>query len=508
MTKKWFWLGMAGVFLLSLALRFWGIERFNTLVFDEVYYAKFGHDYLTRNPFFDGHPPVGKYMVAIGMFLSRYLPLGGDEVNGLTGGLYSPISYRWVTALFGSFLPLIIAGIAYQISQRRSFAFLAALFTAVDGLFLVETRYALINIYVVIFGLLGQLCFLIALKKPISKRRLWLLLAGINCGLSIAVKWNGLFFLAGIYAIWIITLAADAATDAATDFVTDAATDFVADETDKLSVRKIDNLSASSATPSGATSGATSVTHPVPPFVFYLGIIPVFIYCIAWIPHLILSPNYGFIEVHQKIWQFHKQLGGNDSNIHPYCSPWYSWILMLRPMAYYYQTAASINEPLPVMGPPLPTGTGKVFYDVHAMGNPFLWWFSLAAIVFLFGMLGWLVINKLAQHKRLSALFPLSTDIWIILYVLLNYAINLLPWVRVTRCLFIYHYMTAIVFGFMALAWLVDQCLRSYYIQLRGLGVTVIFIVLIAFVFWMPLYLGLPLSPEEYKLRMWFTSWI
>jgi len=483
MTKKWFCLSMTGVFLLSLALRFWGLGRFNTLVFDEVYYAKFGHDYLTRIPFFDGHPPVGKYMVAIGMLIGRYFSFGGNEVNGLTGGLYSPISYRWVTALFGSFFPLIIAGIAYQISQRRSFAFLAALFTAVDGLFLVETRYALINIYIVIFGLLGQLCFLIAVKKPILQRRIWLLLAGINCGLSIAVKWNGLFFLAGIYGIWLIAWATDAATD----------------ETDKLYVRKTDNLSAS------------SVTHPVPSlpqFVFYLGIIPVFIYCIAWIPHLILSPNYGFIEVHEKIWQFHKQLGGNDSNIHPYCSPWYSWILMLRPMAYYYQTAASINEPLPVMGPPLPSGTGKVFYDVHAMGNPFLWWFSLAAIVFLFGMLGWQIINKLSQPKRLSALFPLSNDIWIILFLLLNYVINLLPWVRVTRCLFIYHYMTGIVFGFMALAWLVDQCLRSYYIPLRGLGVTVIFIVLIAFVFWLPLYLGLPLSPEDYKLRMWFTSWI
>ncbi|MEB3179846.1 MAG: phospholipid carrier-dependent glycosyltransferase [Nostocaceae cyanobacterium] len=499
MTKKWFWLSMAGVFLLSLALRFWGLGRFNTLVFDEVYYAKFGHDYLTHNPFFDGHPPVGKYMVAIGMLIGRYFSFGGNEVNGLTGGLYSPISYRWVTALFGSFLPLIIAGIAYQISQRRSFAFLAALFTAVDGLFLVETRYALINIYIVIFGLLGQLCFLIAVKKTINKRRIWLLLAGINFGLSIAVKWNGLFFLAGIYGIWLIA------------WIGKLATDLVTDETDKLSVRNTDNLSPLSATSSAKNQKyifqkLTDVN--IFSIIFYLGIIPVVVYCIAWIPHLMLSPNFGFIEVHQKIWQFHQQLGGNDSHIHPYCSPWYSWILMLRPMAYYYQTAQSVNEPLPVMGPPLPSGTGKVFYDVHAMGNPFLWWFSLAAIVFLFGMLGWLVINKLVQQKRLNALFPLSTNISIILYLLLNYAINLLPWVRVTRCLFIYHYMTAIVFGFMALAWLVDQCLRSYYIPLRSLGVTVIFIVLIAFVFWIPLYLGLPLSPEEYKLRMWFTSWI
>ncbi|MGB3636488.1 MAG: phospholipid carrier-dependent glycosyltransferase, partial [Rivularia sp. (in: cyanobacteria)] len=52
MTQKqsfsWFKIGMIAVFLLSLALRFWGLGRFNTLVFDEVYYAKFAQNYLTQ----------------------------------------------------------------------------------------------------------------------------------------------------------------------------------------------------------------------------------------------------------------------------------------------------------------------------------------------------------------------------------------------------------------------------------------------------------------------------
>jgi dolichyl-phosphate-mannose--protein O-mannosyl transferase len=26
--------------------------------------------------------------------------------------------------------------------------------------------------------------------------------------------------------------------------------------------------------------------------------------------------------------------------------------------------------------------------------------------------------------------------------------------------------------------------------------------------YWMPLYLGLPLSPDQWKLRMWLPSWI
>jgi len=62
-----FSLAMLGVFLLSLTLRFWQLERFNTLVFDEVYYAKFAKDYLTKTPFFNAHPPLSQYIIAIGL---------------------------------------------------------------------------------------------------------------------------------------------------------------------------------------------------------------------------------------------------------------------------------------------------------------------------------------------------------------------------------------------------------------------------------------------------------
>ena len=62
-----FALGMLSVFLLSLTLRFWQLERFNTLIFDEVYYAKFANNYLTKTPFFNAHPPLSQYIIAIGI---------------------------------------------------------------------------------------------------------------------------------------------------------------------------------------------------------------------------------------------------------------------------------------------------------------------------------------------------------------------------------------------------------------------------------------------------------
>ncbi|NET14099.1 MAG: dolichyl-phosphate-mannose--protein O-mannosyl transferase, partial [Okeania sp. SIO1H6] len=85
---------------------------------------------------------------------------------------------------------------------------------------------------------------------------------------------------------------------------------------------------------------------------------------------------------------------------------------------------------------------------------------------------------------------------------------NFLPWSKVTRCTFIYHYMGAAVFAILALAWWLDKWLNNRQVHLRAIGVTVIFIILFAFVFWMPVYLGLPISPQNWQMRMWFRSWI
>jgi dolichyl-phosphate-mannose--protein O-mannosyl transferase len=178
-------------------------------------------------------------------------------------------------------------------------------------------------------------------------------------------------------------------------------------------------------------------------------------------------------------------------------------------MAYYYQTAHSFTDPIPVLGPALPELDSKVIYDVHAMGNPFLWWFGLAAIIFIIILLLVRIILFIVQHQQFAFPRNLDLDIWVGLYLVINYLANLLPWVGVTRCTFIYHYMGALVFLFMAIAWFVDQCLRSSYLILRSIGITISCLIVGAFIFWMPIYLGLPLSVGGYRpWRMWFSSWI
>lgn len=519
MTKKWFWIGIAGIFIFSLVLRFWQLERFNTLVFDEVYYAKFAHKYLNNIRFFDGHPPLGKYIITIGMWLGDYLPFGKDTINGFTGAMRSPWSYRWINALFGAFIPPIVIRIAYELSRRRGFALLAGLFTACDGIFLVESRYALINQYLVIFGLLGQLCLLLALNSYHHKRTIWLVLSGIAFGASAATKWNGLFFLLAVYLLWAIVwlfqflsrfnfknlgfqLGSYLQRFLELGFIKWLwYLLFVPHRLDKArDVRYF----------------RTGYTHPlqnltefgIGHMVIFLGVVPAIVYSVLWIPHLLLDTRFGFIEVHQRIWQFHHRLGGNNEDVHPYCAAWYKWPLMMRPIAYFYQRAQTVEDPLPVMGPHLNEANGKIIYDVHAMGNPLLWWLGLVALLFLVIVLIAQILIPWFEEKHFPYTANFNVDIWIALYLVVNYVANLLPWVTVTRCVFIYHYMSAVIFVFMALAWLVECCISSFYKETRALGVTLTFLVIAAFIFWLPLYLGLPLSPEDYKLKMLFDSWI
>ncbi len=511
------------LWLISLALRFWGLSRFNMLVFDEVYYAKFANNYLTNTPFFDGHPPLSKYLIAAGIWLGNRLPIGQDTVNTLTGSSLSTFSYRWLNALLGSLIPLIVAGIAYQISNRRSFAVLAGYFTALDGLLLVESRYALNNVHLLLFGLLGQWCLLLALHPRTRARFSWLTLSGISFGCTIAIKWNGLWFLLGAYMIWSIAWIVRLLTKLP------LTSGHIVDRPEPQSL-----------------DSDTSLLHRftrinVPMMVVFLGVLPIVIYSLWWIPHLTLSPDYNFVEVHQQILGYHQRIGGMtpyaDPNctpwhqaffpgnlkaplcipkIHPYCSPWLTWIFMLRPVVYLYETAQSITDPVPANPAPL-LSEASVVYDVHAIGNPVLWWASSVAIVLVTIHLAQRLWQKVSGFRfqvpdgdtpstihRTQDSWTSAT--WTIVYILVNYAANLLPWVEVDRCTFLYHYMGAGIFATLALAWCCDRWLHRDQ-DSRTNALILIILIVLAFIFWLPLYLGLPLSPEASQLRRLLPTW-
>ncbi|MEQ8994957.1 MAG: phospholipid carrier-dependent glycosyltransferase [Coleofasciculus sp. B1-GNL1-01] len=507
LSKYWFRLGLIAIFLASVLLRFWGLGRFNTLVFDEVYYAKFANNYLTGTEFFNAHPPLSQYIIAIGMWLGSHLPWDQPSMNGLAGSLRSTWSYRWLNALTGSFIPLVVAGIAYQLNRRRSYALIAALLAGADGLFLVESRYALNNVYLVILGLLGNLCLLIALNQSQSKRWIILALSGAFFGASACIKWNGLWFLFGVYLLWGMAGLLQWRGDSS-KFKPWVDAGLIA------SGSKRDNSSETRPyKPCTPAKRRVNTQHSILKtslvnltqlngiqFLVNFAIIPALTYSLLWIPHLIMNPQPGFWEAHYRILTFHEKIGSGP-DVHPYCSKWYTWLIMLRPVAYFYQTAQNTREQVPTY-PPLPKGYGQVIYDVHAMGNPILWWLSTSAILLL------LLLLLQRIWSGMCGYFPPTTVNYISLYLGLNWLAQLLPWIGVSRCTFLYHYMGASVFSGLGLAWLIDRWLHREQESWQIAAITVISLILLAFVFWLPIYLGLPLSPEGHQLRMWFRSWI
>jgi Dolichyl-phosphate-mannose--protein O-mannosyl transferase len=141
--------------------------------------------------------------------------------------------------------------------------------------------------------------------------------------------------------------------------------------------------------------------------------------------------------------------------------------------------------------PPLPEGATQVIFDVHAMGNPALWWLSTLALMLVVAILVhriWVWVRtrseaSVALIEQQQLLFPPTVEMWLTLYLIVNWAANLLPWVKVTRCIFLYHYMGCSVFASLALAWWVDRWLHSPLTRLRGMGVTIIFLVVGVFYF-------------------------
>jgi dolichyl-phosphate-mannose--protein O-mannosyl transferase len=477
-SLPWLGLGLAAVFLGSIALRFWGLGRFNTLVFDEIYFAKFASNFLKGIPLFEGHPPLSTYILAFGIWIGERLSFGNEAIqNGLSGLQVSPVSYRWLNALTGSLIPIVVAGIAYQLMHRRGYALIAGLFTAVDGLLLVESRYALINVYLLLFGLLGHWFFLIALNQP-QQRQAWLWLAGFCLGAAAAIKWNGLGFLLGIYLLWLLAWLIRGASHVKFFATTDS----------RYSIDR---------------SPLIALTHVNPVHLLvYLAVVPALAYWVSWLPFTQLDSSTSFWQWQAKIIDYHHRVGGMDA--HRYCSPWYSWLVMWRPIAYFYQTAHASGEPAPIVGPALQSGAGQIVYDVHAMGNPILWWSASAAMLALLSLLAERLWHWLTVRVPRSS----TVESWAALYLVVNWLANWLPWAKVTRCVFLYHYMASLIFSVLGIALLVTNWLSGSDRSRRSTGITLIFAILLAFVFWLPIYLGLPIAPRQLLLRQWFPSWV
>lgn len=182
--KRPHFLALLSILLFSALTRFINLGRPAELVFDEVYYVDGAKDYLAHGVELDKgaaefivHPPVGKWAIALG------IKVFGDN----------PFGWRFTAALIGTVSILLVYLIAKQLFKSEFISVIAAALMALDGLHLVMSRTALLDIFLSFFILLA---FYLLIKE-----KLWW--AGVVFGLALGTKWSAIYVLAavGIYLL-------------------------------------------------------------------------------------------------------------------------------------------------------------------------------------------------------------------------------------------------------------------------------------------------------------------
>ena len=436
--------------LIGSILRFYNLGQIPWPVFDEVFYPVFAFNYLEDKNFFSVHPPLGSYLLSLGIYLYHLLPWTEAISFGITDiEDINPLAFRWVSALSGVMLIYVGYKLALEIFNQRGFALLVALFLTLDGSLLVDSRFGFINIFFSLFGLMAMLFFIKGIK---GNSLSYFALAGFLLGAAVSVKWNGLgFWLSGL----LLTLQF---------FILHK---YITHHRDMKEVITIFHLKA-------------------------LGLVflfPFAVYLAFWLPDL-LHNNSNLIDQHSQMISYHFE--NTDQKSHPYSSPWYTWPMMIRPIAYFFESGAQSESIIIDV---------EVFKAIHLFPNPALNFFSLIAVVIL--SLKWIgyLSESLGNRKIRDELYLSS-------FILFGFYANFLPWALASRSTFIYHYQPAAIFSFFALAYFIYRLMQRNTFETLLLYSFTLVLILLSSIYWLPIQLGLEISDESFYSKMWLDSWI
>ena len=228
------WSASIGVMLLAFAMRLVRLDQPRELAFDETYYAKDAwslvhHGYVTKyvdgadkliergdlsglwqtDPSMIVHPEVGKWLIG-----------SGELVFGM-----DTVGWRVPSLVVGSLMVLVMVRLVRRLTGSTLLGCLAGLLLALDGLHLVLSRMALLDIFVAFFTLCAVHCLVIdrdhhrdrmarLVDGPVGRRgwgpvrgllwRPWLAAAGVCFGLAVGTKWTALYPLAAFgVLVWL-----------------------------------------------------------------------------------------------------------------------------------------------------------------------------------------------------------------------------------------------------------------------------------------------------------------
>jgi len=453
---------IALVALGAAAVRLVGLSTPSGFVFDEIFYARIACRFVIdtarcgiEDLVSGAHPPLGNWLIGIGIRLFGYNEFGWRVTSALAGIVTVAFLYLLVRRLLAGHVtaPAATAG-----------ATAAAALLATDFLHLVQSRVAMLDSFVTLFVVAAVLFAVLDgrrrqgsrgedLDAPGWLRRLalgrpWRLAAGLALGSAIAVKWSG-----GYVAIGLVVLL--------------VAWEVAATE------RPAEGKGSS-----WWSAFGTAFRREAVPSLVLLGAVPVVVYLASYTGRvhgdLLALPwregsAWRVILEHQlAMLRFHTGLAGD----HPYESAPWAWLLLKRPVAYSFADGASYRE-------------------VVAIGNPLTWWPGALA-------LGYVGVRWVRSGASLA-----RPEVVVLAAALSTY----LPWLILSGSrsqVFIWYLLPTIPFLYAALglvaanAW---QSLAGRISLALAAGA-----VALSFAFFWPILTASPLAPDAWRTRIWFAD--
>jgi dolichyl-phosphate-mannose--protein O-mannosyl transferase len=420
------------LFLVAVALYAPRLEVPSQYMFDEVYHAFTAGQYVAGNPdayvwnrptprphvaYMWNHPPAGVLLISGGILLWGDVPFG----------------WRFASVIFGAAGIVLTYRVALAFTRDRLAAVLAASLLLLDGLYFVQSRIAMLDIFGTVFSLAALLSLHSYLKSPGDRCAAPIVRTGAFLGLALATKWNAAYLslLVGLVMLWrAVRLARRAWRDRE-------------DPAARAGLR------------------VHLVWLPVG-----LVLVPALVYVVTYLAFFAAGHGVGeFVELQKQIFYYHTRL----RETHPYQSSWWQWPLELRPVWYWMAS------------------DGEKVANLYAGGNPLLEWLFLPAVA-------WLAVRFARERRR--GLAPL----------LIGFFGQWLPWALVPRIAFAYHFLPAVPWGALAvgagLAWLWRRGPRW-----RMVAAAYVLLVVGAFLFFYPIWSGVPLERPAFEHRLWLASW-
>jgi dolichyl-phosphate-mannose--protein O-mannosyl transferase len=309
-TRRARWLALLLVVLVAALFRLPGLGYPREEYFDEVYHAKTALQYLNGEaPTEWVHPPTAKLLIAVGVAAFGYRPW----------------AWRLAPAIAGTLLAAVFLLLARRALRSERAALVATGLLLCDGVFLVQSRIAMTNVFAVLFQLLSALWLL----RAANRRRLQgleMTALGLALGLALSTRWTSLWAW-GFLGLVFLAL--------------------------RWHWR-------------GAEAGARDPEPPGPLWregtllVLAFALLPAALYLLSYVPWMRQGHDVvDVVRTQRDIWRYHAHLNAT----HTYFSPWWTWPLLYRPTWYFWWS-----------GP-------EVVRGIVAIGNPALWWPAVPAAI-------------------------------------------------------------------------------------------------------------------------------